>query len=91
MLSRLAVVADMECDLIVEHKQAGLARAKAVGKALGRPLKTTAEQRAAMIKGYVAKKRVSALAKLYGVSRATVLTIEEAVVSDDRAAATATL
>lgn len=75
MLTMLAAVAEMERDLIVERTQAGLARAKAEGKTLGRPSKTTPEQRKAMIAGYEAKTSVSALAKLYGVSRATVLTI----------------
>lgn len=75
MLSMLAAVAEMERDLIVERTQAGLARAKAEGKTLGRPAKTTPEQRVAMIEGYAAKQSVSALARQYGVSRATVLTI----------------
>jgi len=75
MLAMLAAVAEMERDLIVERTQAGLARAKAEGKVLGRPSKTTSEQRKAMAQGYANKQSVSALAKLYGVSRATVLTI----------------
>jgi putative DNA-invertase from lambdoid prophage Rac len=75
MLAMLAAVAEMERDLIVERTQAGLARAKADGKTLGRPSKTTLEQRKAMVEGYANKQSVSALAKLYGVSRATVLTI----------------
>jgi len=75
MLAMLAAVAEMERDLIVERTQAGLARAKADGKTLGRPSKTTPEQRQAMAQGYANKQSVSALAKLYGVSRATVLTI----------------
>lgn len=75
MLAMLAAVAEMERDLIVERTQAGLARAKAEGKTLGRPSKTTLEQRAAMIQGYAAKESVSALARRYGVSRATVLTV----------------
>ena len=75
MLAMLAAVAEMERDLIVERTQAGLARAKANGKTLGRPSKTTLEQRKAMIQGYANKQSVSALAKLYGVSRSTVLTV----------------
>jgi putative DNA-invertase from lambdoid prophage Rac len=62
MLAMLAAVAEMERDLIVE-------------RTLGRPYKTTLEQRKAMVEGYANKQSVSALAKLYGVSRATVLTI----------------
>jgi len=75
MLAMLAAVAEMERDLIVERTQAGLARAKAEGKILGRPSKTTLEQRKAMAEGYANKQSVSALAKLYGISRATVLAI----------------
>ncbi len=81
MLAMLAAVAEMERDLIVERTQAGLARAKADGKTLGRPSKTTPEQRQAMAQGYANKQSVSALAKLYGVSRATVLTIVRPVES----------
>lgn len=81
MLAMLAAVAEMERDLIVERTQAGLARAKADGKTLGRPSKTTPEQRQAMVQGYANKQSVSALAKLYGVSRATVLTIVRPVKS----------
>lgn len=75
MLAMLAAVAEMERDLIIERTQAGLARAKTEGKTLGRPAKTTPEQREAMVREYENKQSVSALAKLYGVSRATVLTI----------------
>lgn len=65
----------MECDLIVERTQAGLARAKAEGKTLGRPAKTAPKQRAAMIDGYASNESVSALTRHYGVSRATILTL----------------
>jgi putative DNA-invertase from lambdoid prophage Rac len=75
MLAMLASVAEMERDLIVERTQAGLARAKAEGKTLGRPAKTTPEQRMEMLAAYGRKQSVSALARLYGVSRATVLPI----------------
>lgn len=79
MLAMLAAVAEMERDLIVERTQAGLARAKAEGKKLGRPAKTTCEQRKAIAEGYTNKQSVSALAKLYGVSRATILAIVKPV------------
>lgn len=75
MLTMLAAVAEMERDLIVERTQAGLARAKAEGKVLGRPAKTTPEQRKAMVDAYKQKANVSFLARLYGISRATVLTV----------------
>jgi putative DNA-invertase from lambdoid prophage Rac len=75
LLTMLAAVAEMERDLIVERTQAGLARAKAEGKTLGRPAKTTMEQRKAMIAAYERKESVSGLARMYGISRATVLSI----------------
>jgi putative DNA-invertase from lambdoid prophage Rac len=75
MLAMLAAVAEMERDLIVERTQAGLAHAKAQGKTLGRPSKTTPEQRAAMVEAYAAKVSVSAVARRYGISRSTVLSI----------------
>ncbi|AXA94903.1 recombinase family protein [Massilia sp. YMA4] len=75
LVMMLAAVAEMERDLLVERTQAGLERARAEGKTLGRPLKTTPEQRKAMIEGYAAKIAVSALARQYGVSRATVLSV----------------
>ena len=75
LLTMLAAVAEMERDLIVERTQAGLARAKAEGKTLGRPTKTSPEQRKAMIAAYAAKTSISALAKCYNVSRSTVLAV----------------
>jgi DNA invertase Pin-like site-specific DNA recombinase len=73
MLTMLGAVAEMERDLLVERTQAGLARAKSEGKTLGRPPKTTAEQRGDIIAKYVASESVSALARLYEVSRANIL------------------
>ena len=73
MLTMLAAVAEMERDLLVERTQSGLARAKSEGKTLGRPSKTTAEQRADIIAKYEQGESVSALARLYAVSRANIL------------------
>jgi DNA invertase Pin-like site-specific DNA recombinase len=75
----LAAVTEMERDLIVERSQAGLARAKAEGKTLGRPAMTTPEQRAEMVRGFDAKESISALARRYRISRATVLTVVKPV------------
>ncbi len=73
MLTMLAAVAEMERDLLVERTQSGLARAKNEGKTLGRPSKTTPEQRAEIIRQYDEGESVSALARLYAVSRANIL------------------
>lgn len=75
MLNMLAAVAEMERDLLVERTQAGLERAKAGGKTLGRPVRTTQEQRAAMIKRHQAGESIRALATAYTLSRATVMRI----------------
>ncbi len=73
MLTMLAAVAEMERDLLVERTQSGLARAKSEGKTLGRPSKTTADQRAEIIAKYEQGESVSALARMYEVSRANIL------------------
>ena len=75
LLSMLAAVAEMERDLLVERTQAGLQRAKAEGKTLGRPSKTTPEQREEIRARLVAGESVSALARVYGISRANVIGI----------------
>lgn len=74
----LAAVAEMERDLLVERTQAGLARAKAEGKQLGRPTKTTEEQRHA-IRGKLHEGiSVSQVARDYSISRASVIAIRDA-------------
>lgn len=72
LLSMLAAVAEMERDLLVERTQAGLARAKAQGKRLGRPWKTTPEQRQAILARLGMGDSVTMLAKAYGISRANI-------------------
>ena len=73
MLTMLAAVAEMERDLLVERTQSGLARAKSEGKTLGRPSKTTAEQRAEIVAKYEQGESFSALARMYKISRANIL------------------
>jgi len=78
MLTMLAAVAEMERDLLIERTQAGLARAKAQGKTLGRPAKTTLGERARIIQARKQGASISALARQFGVARATILAILEA-------------
>lgn len=78
MLTMLAAVAEMERDLLVERTQSGLARAKAQGKTLGRPISTTAAQRVAMKNRHQAGESISALARAYDISRASVMRIVKA-------------
>lgn len=75
MLTMLAAVAEMERDLLIERTRAGLERARAEGKTLGRPPKTTHKAREAMVAAHQQGTTISALARSYGVSRATVLSI----------------
>ena len=78
MLAMLCAFAEFERDLIVERTQAGLARAKAEGKQLGRPASTTPEQREQVRRRYAEGESVSALARAFRVSRGTVLNIVRA-------------
>ena len=75
LLSMLAAVAEMERDLLIERTQAGLSRAKAEGNKLGRPSKIAPEARMAIIEKKNSGASVSALAREYGVSRATIAAI----------------
>ncbi|MNN96714.1 putative DNA-invertase from lambdoid prophage Rac [compost metagenome] len=68
----LAAVAEMERDILVGRTQAGLSRAKAEGKKLGRPSKIFPEARRSIIEKKNRGISVSALAREYGVSRATI-------------------
>jgi putative DNA-invertase from lambdoid prophage Rac len=75
LLTVLSAVATMERDLLIERTQAGLARAKAEGKTLGRPSKTTKEQQQQIIEKLTTGESVSAVAKDFGISRASVINI----------------
>lgn len=82
MVGMLAAVADFERDLIIERTQAGLARAKAEGKRLGRPTKTTEKERLAIASALHAGRTVSELAREYKISRALVHNIRDAATQD---------
>lgn len=73
----IAAVAEFERDLLIERTQAGLTRAKAEGKTLGRPqaLPTNVQKeiRAARAAGV----SLGVLAKQHGVSRAAIQRIEK--------------
>lgn len=72
LLSMLAAVAEMERDLLIERTQAGLSRAKVEGKKLGRPSKIAPEARRTIVDKMSSGTSISALAREYGVSRATI-------------------
>lgn len=75
MLAMLAAVGEMERDLLVERTQAGLARAKKEGKILGRPARTSPQQREEIVQRIQAGETVSGVSRLYNVSRKTILRI----------------
>jgi putative DNA-invertase from lambdoid prophage Rac len=74
----IAAVAEFERDLIIERTQAGLSRARAEGKAIGRPpslSKVAAEAvRARLAQG----EAVAALAREFGTSRQSVMRVRDA-------------
>lgn len=68
----LSAVAEFERDLLIERTQAGLSRAKAEGKALGRPSALTVAQQQAVLASRAQGVSLGVLAKQYGVSRAAI-------------------
>lgn len=77
----IAAVAEFERDLLIERTQAGLRRARASGKALGRPSALSATQRAEIRERRSAGVSLGVLAKQYGVSRAAIQRVERRVAS----------
>lgn len=75
----LSAVAQLERDLLIERTQAGLARAKAEGKILGRKPKTDETQRTEIRHQLNEGVSVSQLARDYGISRASVIAIRNSV------------
>ncbi|OJW66423.1 MAG: resolvase [Sphingomonadales bacterium 63-6] len=68
----IAAVAEFERDLLVERTQAGLVRAKAQGRKLGRPSALTAEQQEVVRKRRQGGASLGVLAKEFGVSRSAI-------------------
>jgi len=71
-------VAEFERDLLVERTQAGLNRAKAEGKALGRPASLTTDQRSDVSQRLEAGAGVSALAREFKTTRQTIMRVRNA-------------
>lgn len=68
----IAAVAEFERDLLIERTQSGLARAKAEGKRLGRPMALTDQQSAEIVEKRRAGISLRALANEYKTSLASV-------------------
>lgn len=76
-MSVISAVAEFERDLLVERTQAGLGRAKAQGKKLGRPAALSSVDQEAIRAKRHAGISLGALAKEYGVSRAAIQRAEK--------------
>jgi putative DNA-invertase from lambdoid prophage Rac len=77
MVKVLAAIADFERELIIERTKAGQARARAEGKHMGRPAKTTPEQRDVIRDALGRGASVTSMAVKFKVSRATVISIRD--------------
>ena len=77
LMLMLAGVAELERDLLIERTQAGLQRAKAEGKRLGRPRATTSAQQGAIRQRLAQGASVAQLARDFQVSRATIMAVRD--------------
>lgn len=73
----LNTVAEFERDLLIERTQAGLARARAEGKTLGRPSALTEGQQAEAIQRLVSGESISQLARDYKTTRQSIMRVRE--------------
>ncbi|AOJ69689.1 MULTISPECIES: recombinase family protein [Burkholderia] len=74
----LNAVAEFERDLLIERTHAGIARAKAEGKTMGRPSALSDQQRAEVLRELDAGASVAALARQFGTSRQTIMRVRDA-------------
>lgn len=76
-MSVINAVSEFERDLLIERTQAGLKRAKAAGKILGRPSALNATQQNAIRARRAQGASLGTLAKEYGVSRSAIQRVEQ--------------
>ncbi|RQT46090.1 recombinase family protein [Burkholderia cepacia] len=74
----LNAVAEFERDLLIERTQAGIARARAEGKAMGRPSALTKQQQNEVRQQINEGASVASLAKRYNTSRQTIMRVRDA-------------
>ncbi|HDR9038883.1 MULTISPECIES: recombinase family protein [Burkholderia] len=74
----LNAVAEFERDLLIERTQAGIARARAEGKAMGRPSALTKQQQNEVRQQLNEGASVASLAKRYNISRQTIMRVRDA-------------
>ena len=72
-------VAEFERDLLIERTQAGLERAKAAGRKLGRPESLSPEQRQDVARRLDQGATISALAREFKTSRQTIMRVRDAM------------
>lgn len=70
-------VAQFERDLLIERTQAGLARAKAEGKRIGRPPALSSEDQELVRVAILVGKPIAAIARDMGVSRQTIIRLRD--------------
>ncbi|WP_069706151.1 recombinase family protein [Burkholderia seminalis] len=75
----LAAVAEFERDLLIERTQAGISRAKAAGKAFGRPPALTPQQQQHATQRIAAGDAIAAIARDMGTTRQTIMRLREKV------------
>jgi putative DNA-invertase from lambdoid prophage Rac len=73
----IAAVAEFERDLLIERTQAGLQRAKAEGKKVGRPSALAPKQAETVKARLAAGEPVASLAREYGTSRQTIMRVRD--------------
>lgn len=74
----IAAVAEFERDLLIERTQAGLTRAKAEGKVMGRPSTFSTEQALEVREKLAKGESVAALARVYKTTRQTIMRVRNA-------------
>ena len=77
VMTVICAMAEFERDLLVERTQAGLSRAKAEGKVLGRPRALSDRQEAEVRVKRAAGASLGTLARVYGVSRSAIQRAEK--------------
>ena len=73
LMGVINAVAQFERDLLIERTQSGLARAKAQGRALGRPSTLSADEQALVRERIADGETVSSIARDMGTSRQTIM------------------
>jgi len=73
----LIAVAEFERDLLIERTHAGITRARADGKVMGRPPALTKAQQAEAMQRLLAGESVSQLARDYNTSRQSIMRVRE--------------